>query len=170
MSQKPPEFHYDLDQWLKHHHQVQNEGDTKGKEISVFAVEHGSVYDELGASDLRLFDVAFYLGPLCIRILIEFDLTNKTFSVTVYGKLPFLPEFKIASGCADLDDGLLFIIDLIIIDGKFRFYIKDGWLWLHYDVTVLGKYKYKNDIKLIPVPTTSTSSDDGTSTPSDDGN
>jgi len=66
-------------------------------------------------------------------------------------KLPFLPQFTIASGSGSYDKGVVLKFSLVVISGTFTFTIKSGWLWLHYDVKVLGR-EYKGDVKLIPVP------------------
>lgn len=48
------------------------------------------------------------------------------------------------------DTGLTIQFETGTIEGTFKFYIKDGWLWVHYDVTGFGK-ELVGDIKLIPV-------------------
>ncbi|KAF9786818.1 hypothetical protein BJ322DRAFT_1019399 [Thelephora terrestris] len=138
--------HPDVDQWLGNHHRVSDAKD--GDEIHVFAIEHGDVY---ATDNKKTYEVSFNLGPITIRIVIVIDFSTGTISICVYGKLPFLPEFKIACGTGSLTDGITLKFDFKVISGTFTFYIKDKWLWLHYDVSVLGKH-WKGDIKLIPLP------------------
>jgi len=139
----------DLDKWLDQHHRVEDKERTNGDEIHVFAVEHGDVF---GAdSTIKHWEISFHLGPLTIKVVVELDLAKKTLSITVYGKLPFLPEFKIASGSGSIQNGITLKFNLKVIQGEFRFYVKDKWLWLDYNVKVLGK-QWKGTLKLIPLP------------------
>ncbi|KAF9786817.1 hypothetical protein BJ322DRAFT_1106920 [Thelephora terrestris] len=138
--------HPDVDHWLGNHHRVSSSED--GEEIHVFAIEHGDVY---ATDNKKTYEVSFNLGPITIRIVIVIDFSTGTISICVYGKLPFLPEFKIACGTGSLTDGITLKFDFKVISGTFTFYIKDKWLWLHYDVSVLGKH-WKGDLKLIPLP------------------
>jgi len=147
MSQIVGDPHPDVGKWLDSHHQV-SEG-IHGDNIHVFAVEQGDVFASPSAK--KTFEVSFNIGPLTITIIIVFDTTNKTITITAYGKLPFLPQFTIASGSGSYDKGVVLKFSLVVISGTFTFTIKSGWLWLHYDVKVLGR-EYKGDVKLIPVP------------------
>ncbi|KAF9786805.1 hypothetical protein BJ322DRAFT_1217803 [Thelephora terrestris] len=148
MAQATQDPHPDIDHWLGNHHQVADAKDG-GDAIHVFAIEHGTLY---GAADnTKTYEVSFHLGPLTIRIVIVIDFTKKTITVCVYAKLPFLPEFKIGCATGSFKDGITLKFNFKVISGTFTFYIKDKWLWLHYDVTILGKH-WKGDIKLIPLP------------------
>ncbi|KAF9786816.1 hypothetical protein BJ322DRAFT_1209840 [Thelephora terrestris] len=140
--------HPDIDKWLGNHHRVADAKDG-GNDIHVFAIEHGNLY---GAADnTKTYEVSFHLGPITIRIVIVIDFTKKIIYVCLYGKLPFLPEFNITCGSGSFTGGITLKFNFKVISGTFTFYIKDKWLWLHYDVTILGKH-WKGDIKLIPLP------------------
>lgn len=140
----------DIGKWLEDHHRVEDKGRTDGDEIHVFAVEEGPVYG-LAADKKKSWQVHFSLGPITIRLVIEIDFTKGTISICAYGKVPILPEFKIGCVTGSLKDGVTIKFSLSVIKGSFHFYVKDKWLWVHYDVTVFGKH-WKGDIKLIPLP------------------
>ncbi|KAF9786814.1 hypothetical protein BJ322DRAFT_1106917 [Thelephora terrestris] len=136
----------DVEKWLGNHHRVSDLKDGDG--IHVFAIEHGNVYS---AEAKKTYEVVFSIGPVNIRIVIVLDLAQKTFSVCAFGKIPFLSEFRLGCGSGSFDKGVTLKFDLKIISGTFTFTIKDKWLWLHYDVSVMGKH-WKGDLKLIPIP------------------
>ncbi|KAF9786819.1 hypothetical protein BJ322DRAFT_1209843 [Thelephora terrestris] len=138
--------HPDVEHWLGNHHRVSETRD--GGEIHVFAIEQGNVY---ASESKKTYEVVIAIGPISLKFVIVVDFENKSFSVSAYGKFPFLPMFKIGYGSGSFDKGVTFKFDMQVIKGTFTFYIKDGWLWLHYDISVLGKH-FKGDLKLIPLP------------------
>jgi len=80
-----------------------------------------------------------------------FDFASRTFSICVYVKIPLYGWIKIGCGSGSFDGGITLSFDIKVIKGKLHFYIRDKWLWLHYDISSFGRH-FVGDIKLIPLP------------------
>ncbi|TFK19859.1 hypothetical protein FA15DRAFT_600766, partial [Coprinopsis marcescibilis] len=80
-----------------------------------------------------------------------FDASNKNVSICAYVKIPLIPEIKLGCVTGNIANGVEIKISLGPISGLLRFYTKSGWLWLYFEVKILGK-AFKGDLKLIPLP------------------
>ncbi|KAG7093345.1 hypothetical protein E1B28_007025 [Marasmius oreades] len=80
-----------------------------------------------------------------------FDISSGSISIYLYVKIPFFPKQKLGCATGSITEGVSIGFDWKIVSGKFTFTIKDKWLWLHYEVKVLGK-TWSGDLKLIPLP------------------
>ncbi|KAG7086050.1 hypothetical protein E1B28_003571 [Marasmius oreades] len=142
---------HDVEKWLNEHHRVDDDNRNHGgQEIHVFAVEKGPVFGG-HAGEGKCYDISFSLGPVTFTIEICIDIKTGRITICLYVKIPLLPKHKLGCATGSIKDGVTITFDWKIVSGTFKFYVKDGWLWVHYDVKILGKH-YTGDLKLIPLP------------------
>lgn len=66
--------------------------------------------------------------------------------------MPILGTYTLGQLNGNLETGVTLDFDVSgIVVGHVRIYVKDGWVWAEYSVTILGT-KYDINIKLFPIP------------------
>ncbi|KAG7093321.1 hypothetical protein E1B28_007003 [Marasmius oreades] len=140
-----------IEHWIEAHHRVEPASkSTNNQEIHVFAVQRTPVFGSK-ASAGTCYDVSWSFGPATFSVEACFDISSGSISICLYVKIPFFSKQKLGCATGSITEGISIGFDWKIVSGKFTFTIKDKWLWLHYDVKVLGT-SWNGDLKLIPLP------------------
>ncbi|KAH6893957.1 hypothetical protein BKA70DRAFT_1439435 [Coprinopsis sp. MPI-PUGE-AT-0042] len=143
----------ELEEWLqRHYNHVEPSGETGGEDIHVFAILEEPVFEVEKASADKCYSINFGVGPATFTVKACINVAEKKLSVCVSVSVgPLSKEL----GCVDgsLSEGVTIKFNWYVVKGSLTFYVKDNALWVHWDITVLGK-QYTGDVKLIPIPPT----------------
>ncbi|KAH6907112.1 hypothetical protein BKA70DRAFT_1223937 [Coprinopsis sp. MPI-PUGE-AT-0042] len=99
----------------------------------------------------QCYSINFGVGPATFTVKACINVAEKKLSVCVSVSVgPLSKEL----GCVDgsLSEGVTIKFNWYVVKGSLMFYVKDKALWVHWDITVLGK-QYTGDVKLIRIPT-----------------
>ncbi|KAF9072176.1 hypothetical protein BDP27DRAFT_1361240 [Rhodocollybia butyracea] len=137
----------EVGEWMQHHHSVQP--GRNGQEIHVFTIGVEDVFG--GSSSKKSWTISVPLGFVVFTFEVSIDIATGSFSVCAYVKVPLYPQIELGCVTGSLIGGASMSFEGGITSGSLRFYMKDKWLGLEYDVNVLGM-PYAGDVKLIPIP------------------
>ncbi|KAF6750187.1 hypothetical protein DFP72DRAFT_1072526 [Ephemerocybe angulata] len=136
-------------EWLERHHRYVEPSDDNGHEgLHVFAILQEPVFGKL--TDAKCYSVNFGIGPATFTLQACIDVDKKTLSICASVKVGFLSHDL---GCVEggLGSPVVLNFNWFLVSGSLTFTIKNGSLWVHWDIKALG-HEFIGDAPLIPIP------------------